>query len=92
MIENRPWVTIISHATMILGVLLVAFPVWITFVAASHDQVRITQVPLPLLPGNQIHIGFLGLLLQLQEAPVRFGRLLLHRPHGFQPGPGEWHV
>ena len=53
MIENRPLVTIISHATMILGVLLVAFPVWITFVAASHDQVRITQVPLPLLPGDQ---------------------------------------
>ena len=44
MIENRPWVTIISHATMILGVLLVAFPVWITFVAASHDQVRLTWV------------------------------------------------
>lgn len=57
MIENRPWVTIISHATMILGVLLVAFPVWITFVAASHDQVRITQVPLPLLPGDQFFVN-----------------------------------
>jgi sn-glycerol 3-phosphate transport system permease protein len=57
MIENRPWVTIISHVTMILGVLLVAFPVWITFVAASHDQVRITQVPLPLLPGDQFFVN-----------------------------------
>ena len=57
MIENRPWVTVISHATMILGVLLVAFPVWITFVAASHDQVRITQVPLPLLPGDQFFVN-----------------------------------
>jgi sn-glycerol 3-phosphate transport system permease protein len=62
MIENRPWVTILAHATLILGVVLIAFPVWITFVAATHDQVRITQVPLPLLPGDQffanLHAAF----------------------------------
>lgn len=57
MIENRPWVTILAHATLILGVVLVAFPVWVTFVAATHDQVRITQVPLPLLPGDQFFIN-----------------------------------
>ncbi len=53
MIENRPWVTILAHATLILGVALVAFPVWITFVAATHEQARLAQVPLPLLPGDQ---------------------------------------
>ncbi|MGI9525146.1 MAG: sn-glycerol-3-phosphate ABC transporter permease UgpE [Hyphomicrobiaceae bacterium] len=64
MIENRPWVTVASHATMILGVLLVAFPVWITFVAASHDQVRITQVPLPLLPGDQFLVNLKAALFR----------------------------
>ncbi len=64
MIENRPWVTIIAHATLILGVILVAFPVWITFVAASHDQVRITQVPLPLLPGDQFFVNLKSALLK----------------------------
>ena len=53
MIENRPAVTLISHAMLILGVAIIAFPIWITFVAATHDAVRMTQVPLPLLPGDQ---------------------------------------
>jgi len=57
MIENRPMVTVFSHVVLILGVLLVAFPIWITFVAASHDAIRITQVPLPLWPGDQFFIN-----------------------------------
>ena len=57
MIENRPITTFISHLFLILGVLLVAFPIWITFVAASHDAVRMTQIPLPLLPGDQFFIN-----------------------------------
>ena len=52
MIEKRPLANAISHTVLILGVLIVAFPIWLTFVAASHDAVRMTQVPLPLLPGG----------------------------------------
>lgn len=54
MVENRPFATFVSHFVLILGVAIVAFPIWITFVAATHDAVRITQVPLPLLPGDQL--------------------------------------
>ncbi|MGU9956927.1 MAG: sn-glycerol-3-phosphate ABC transporter permease UgpE [Arenicellales bacterium WSBS_2016_MAG_OTU3] len=53
MVENRPLATFIAHAIIISGIAVVAFPIWITFVAASHDAVRIVQVPLPLLPGDQ---------------------------------------
>ncbi len=53
MIENRPIITFIAHATLILGIAIVAFPIWITFVASTHDAVRMTQVPLPLWPGDQ---------------------------------------
>ncbi len=52
MIENRPIVTFISHSVIILGIIIIAFPVWITFVAASHDALRMTQSPLPLWPGG----------------------------------------
>jgi len=52
MVENRPFVTFIAHFVLILGVLIVAFPIWITFVASTHDELRMTQVPLPLLPGG----------------------------------------
>ena len=64
MIENRPITTFISHLSLILGVFLVAFPIWITFVAASHDAVRMTQIPLPLLPGDQFFINLKMTLTQ----------------------------
>ncbi|MEM7190639.1 MAG: sn-glycerol-3-phosphate ABC transporter permease UgpE [Pseudomonadota bacterium] len=54
MVEQRPLLTFISHAVMLIGILLVAFPIWITFVAATHDEIRMTQAPLPLLPGNHL--------------------------------------
>lgn len=57
MVENRPLATFITHLVLILGVAVVALPIWITFVAATHDGVRITQVPLPLLPGDQLWVN-----------------------------------
>ncbi len=53
MIENRPFISFIAHFTLIAGVIIVAFPIWVTFVAATHDEIRMLQVPLPLLPGDQ---------------------------------------
>lgn len=52
MIENRPLLTIFSHLILILGVAMIAFPIWVTFVAATHTDIRMTQIPLPLLPGG----------------------------------------
>jgi len=57
MIEHRPVVTFISHLVLILGVLIIVFPIWITFVASTHDAVRMTQIPLPLLPGDQFFVN-----------------------------------
>jgi sn-glycerol 3-phosphate transport system permease protein len=54
MVENRPGLTIVSHVVLVLGVLLVAFPVYVTFVASTHTLERILQVPMPLLPGDQL--------------------------------------
>ena len=36
MVERRPVLTFITHAVLILGVLIVAFPVYITFVASTQ--------------------------------------------------------
>jgi sn-glycerol 3-phosphate transport system permease protein len=54
MIENRPWLTWVSHIVMILGVIVMAFPVWVTFVASTHDQATMLQPPVPLLPGAHL--------------------------------------
>ena len=54
MVENRPWVTVISHVVLILGVLAVAFPLYITFVASTLSLEQTMQVPMSLLPGDQL--------------------------------------
>ena len=53
MVERRPLLAALSHAVLLLGVLVVAFPVWITFVASTHTAQEIVQTPMPLWPGNQ---------------------------------------
>ena len=52
MVENRPLATVISHLVLALGVLIVAFPVYITFVASTQTAEAIVQnVPMSLVPG-----------------------------------------
>lgn len=63
MIENRPYLTVITHIVLILGVIMIALPIWITFVAATHEEVRMTQAPIPLLPGTYFWDNFKQTLL-----------------------------
>ena len=58
MVENRPWLTVFSHAVLILGVLAVAFPLYVTFVASTLSLKEIMQVPMRLLPGDQLLENF----------------------------------
>ncbi len=51
MVENRPWLTVFAHVVLILGVAVVAFPVWVAFVASTHDSTTMLRPPVPLLPG-----------------------------------------
>ena len=54
MVENRPWLTFLSHAVLILGVLAVAFPLYITFIASTLTLEQIMQVPMQLTPGDRL--------------------------------------
>jgi len=62
MVERRPWLAFVSHAVLLLGVLIVAFPVYITFVASTHTAQEIVQAPMPLLPGNQFWHNYVAAL------------------------------
>jgi sn-glycerol 3-phosphate transport system permease protein len=53
MVENRPWLNFFAHAILIVGVILVAFPLWVTFVASTLTYDQIIHVPMPLIPGDQ---------------------------------------
>jgi len=54
MVENRPWLTFFSHAVLILGVVVVAFPLYVTFVASTLTLEQTVQVPMRLVPGDQL--------------------------------------
>jgi sn-glycerol 3-phosphate transport system permease protein len=54
MVERRPWLDVLSHAILIIGVLIVAFPIYITFVASTHTTDAVVQSPMPLLPGAHL--------------------------------------
>ena len=54
MVENRPWLTLFSHAVLIAGVLVVAFPLYVTFVVSTRSLEEILQVPMPLVPGGEL--------------------------------------
>jgi sn-glycerol 3-phosphate transport system permease protein len=53
MVERRPGLDFLSHIILVLGVLVVAFPIYITFVASTHTAQAVVQAPMPLLPGSE---------------------------------------
>ena len=52
MVERRPLMDLLAHAVMLMGVLIVAFPLYLAFVASTHTAQDIVQAPMPLLPGS----------------------------------------
>jgi sn-glycerol 3-phosphate transport system permease protein len=53
MVENRPVATLLAHLVLVLGVLIVAFPVYVAFIASTQTAEAIVQnVPMSLLPGD----------------------------------------
>jgi sn-glycerol 3-phosphate transport system permease protein len=54
MVERSPYLTFLAHAVLLLGVVVVAFPVYLAFVASTHTAQEIVQTPMPLLPGSHL--------------------------------------
>ena len=70
MVEKRGLGIWLSHAIMILGVLIVFFPIWLAFVASTVTQPEIVSPPMPLLPGDQFFINYKKALLAGVNVPV----------------------
>ncbi|KJA09635.1 carbohydrate ABC transporter membrane protein 2 (CUT1 family) [Acidovorax temperans] len=52
MVERSPFLKAFSHLIMVLGVIIVGFPLYLAFVASTHTAQDIVQVPMPMLPGS----------------------------------------
>ena len=69
MVERRPWLAFLSHAVLLIGVAIVAFPVYLTFVASSHTAEEIVQAPMPLLPGDHFVHNYVAVLTGSEKGP-----------------------
>ena len=80
MVERRPSLAVLAHLVLALGVAIVAFPIYLTFVASTHTAQEIVQAPMPLLPGPHLVENYTAALTGTGEgagsnAPV--GRMMM---------------
>ena len=59
MVESRRWLVWLTHGMLLLGVLIVAFPIYVTFVASTHTLKDVVQSPMPVLPGAAFVANYL---------------------------------
>jgi len=79
MVENRPVMRWMTHVILILGVAMIAFPLWLAFVASTHP-IENLATSVPLWPGGDLIKNY-SLVLgdgikQVGGAPV--GRMLMN--------------
>jgi sn-glycerol 3-phosphate transport system permease protein len=65
-----------THLGLIIGVLVIFFPIWLAFVASTVSQQDIVRPPMPLWIGDQFFVNYREALVSGINAPV--ARMLLN--------------
>jgi sn-glycerol 3-phosphate transport system permease protein len=79
MVEKRPALTFLAYAILALGVVIVALPVYVTFVASTQTFDQIVSVPMSLVPGTHLIENYTQALTSgsAQASTVPVGRMML---------------
>ncbi|WP_067215464.1 sn-glycerol-3-phosphate ABC transporter permease UgpE [Marinomonas gallaica] len=78
MIENRPWLTGFSHLVLILGVLVVALPVWVAIVASTDPANAFGVGHIPLWFGDQAFANWHQVLIGKEGQASQVLRMTLN--------------
>jgi len=70
MVEKRGVRLWLTHVLMVLGVLVIFFPIWLAFVASTVTQSEIVSPPMPLWPGNHFWENYTAALFSGVNVPV----------------------
>ncbi|HEX9769054.1 MAG TPA: sn-glycerol-3-phosphate ABC transporter permease UgpE [Kiloniellales bacterium] len=70
MVEKRGRGYWFTHAGLILGVLVIFFPIYLAFVASTVTQPEIVRPPMPLIPGGHFYENYREALVSGINAPV----------------------
>ena len=71
MVERRPLLDALAYSILALGVLVVAFPVYVTFVASTQTLDQILNVPMSLVPGSELFANYRAALTSGSERAAR---------------------
>lgn len=78
MVERRPVLNALTHAILWIGIAVIAFPLYVTFVASTQTAAEVLQAPMSLIPGRHLLENYAAALAHGSEAgssaPV--GRML----------------
>ena len=78
MVEHRPVLTFVTHAVLIVGMLILAFPIYVTFVASTHTLDEIAS-QFPLLPGRHLVENYAkALTLGPRDVGATVGTMMLN--------------
>ncbi|NRB33063.1 MAG: glycerol-3-phosphate transporter, partial [Rhizobiaceae bacterium] len=76
MVEKQGMGIWLTHVFMILGVLVIFFPIWLAFVASTVTQADIIRPPMPIWPGDQFFINYKNAIFSGVNVPV--GTMLIN--------------
>ncbi len=84
MIEHRPFLSVFRHLVLIGGVIIVAFPLYVAFVASTLSLDEVIQVPMRLVPGTHLVENYRAVLAHGSErasgaavAPMMWNSLVM---------------
>jgi sn-glycerol 3-phosphate transport system permease protein len=58
MVERKPLLDWLAHIILIVGLVVVALPVWVAFVGSTHTLDAVVQAPMPIWPGGELWANY----------------------------------
>lgn len=79
MVERRPFLDFLTHVVLIVGILIVAFPVYVTFVASTLTAEQVLDAPMTLIPGPHLLDNYRTVLFKgVGEAAAPVSTMLMN--------------
>lgn len=63
MVERHPFLDLISHALLVLGVMVIVFPIYLALVGSTHSAQDMAQSPIPIWFGQDAWLNYSTILL-----------------------------
>jgi sn-glycerol 3-phosphate transport system permease protein len=71
MVERRPLSDFLAYLILSIGVVIVVFPVYLAFVASTHDAATVANGNMPLKPGEHMFENYYRIVVQGAARQIR---------------------